>query len=96
MPRLKRPVQQASLPRHSGAGWPNITEPRRFPRRNGETEMSRDQKVTDEEQRLIDAMLGRPRPRMIAIRTVVNPAEWEGYYAEPAKRERDEAQDAKP
>lgn len=58
--------------------------------------MSRDQKVTDEEQRLIDAMLGRPRPRTIAIRTVVNPAEWEGYYAEPAERERDEAQDAKP
>lgn len=77
-------------------GGPNVTEPRRFPRRNGETEMSRDQKVTDEEQRLIDAMLGRPLPRMIAIRTVVNPAEWEGYYAEPAKRERDEAQDAKP
>lgn len=58
--------------------------------------MSQDQKAADEEQRLIDAMLGRPRPRMIAIRTAANPAEWEGYYAEPAKRERDEAQDAKP
>ena len=50
------------------------------------TEENEDMTMTDSDQRLIGALFGVPRPRMIAIVTEVNPEEWKGYYADDGKK----------